>query len=108
MMYVIWGLVGAVLGFALQQEFYSTAFGAMLGIAWARMSGLRRDIDLAPFRTAPVPIGSRAFNTHLLKLFADELKVPAGEPTLAAGAFETETGSDAGTFRTGDNAGRFN
>jgi 1-acyl-sn-glycerol-3-phosphate acyltransferase len=67
-----------------------------------------RDIDLAPFRTAPVPIGSRAFNTHLLKLFADELKVPAGEPTLAAGAFETETGSDAGTFRTGDNAGRFN
>ena len=47
MMYVIWGLVGALLGFALQQEFFTTVFGAMLGIAWARMSGLRRDIDLA-------------------------------------------------------------
>ena len=46
-MYVIWGLVGAVLGFALQQEFFATVFGAMLGIAWARMSGLRRDINLA-------------------------------------------------------------
>jgi len=67
-----------------------------------------RDIDLAPFRTAPVPIGSRAFNTHLLKLFADELKAPAGEVATEGAAFETETGSEAGTFRTGDNAGRFN
>jgi len=65
-----------------------------------------RDIDLAPFRTAPVPIGSRAFNTHLLKVFADELKVPAGE--LAAGVREFETGDEAGGLRTGDNAGRFN
>jgi len=47
MMYFIWGLLGAVLGFALQQEFFATVFGAMLGLAWARMSGLRRDIDLA-------------------------------------------------------------
>jgi len=67
-----------------------------------------RDIDLAPFRAAPVPIGSRAFNTHLLKLFADELKVPAGEPTRGGDVFETETGAEAGALRTGDNAGRFN
>jgi 1-acyl-sn-glycerol-3-phosphate acyltransferase len=67
-----------------------------------------RDIDLAPFRKAPVPIGSRAFNTHLLKVFADELKAPAGDPTPGAGERETETGGDAGDFRTGDNAGRFN
>ncbi|HEY4145453.1 DUF2339 domain-containing protein, partial [Pinirhizobacter sp.] len=46
MMYVVWGLVGAVLGFALQQEFFATVFGAMLGIGWARMSGLRRDLNL--------------------------------------------------------------
>ncbi len=65
-----------------------------------------RDIDLAPFRTAPVPIGSRAFNTHLLKVFADELKAPAGE--LPAGAREFETGDEAGGLPTGDNAGRFN
>jgi 1-acyl-sn-glycerol-3-phosphate acyltransferase len=63
-----------------------------------------RDIDLAPFRVAPVPIGSRAFNEHLEKVFADELKVPAGD----GGAFETETGTDASGLRTGDNAGRFN
>jgi 1-acyl-sn-glycerol-3-phosphate acyltransferase len=67
-----------------------------------------RDIDLAPFRVAPVPLASRAFNTHLLKVFADELKVPAGKPAAGHGVFESETGSDAGTFRTGDNAGRFN
>ena len=67
-----------------------------------------RDIDLAPFRTVPVPLGSRAFNTHLLKLFADELKAQAGGLTPAMGEFETETGADAGAFRTGDNAGRFN
>ena len=60
-----------------------------------------RDIELAPFRTAPVPLGSRAFNKHLLKVFADELKATAGQ-------IETETGADAGAFRTGDNAGRFN
>ena len=66
-----------------------------------------RDIDLAPFRTAPVPLASRAFNAHLLKVFADELKAPTGD--LKRGAVvETETGSDAGPFRTGDNAGRFN
>jgi 1-acyl-sn-glycerol-3-phosphate acyltransferase len=66
-----------------------------------------RDIDLAPFRRAPVPLGSRAFNTHLLKVFSDELKAPAGEMKPGA-VFETETGADAGPFRTGDNAGRFN
>lgn len=67
-----------------------------------------RDIDLAPFRNAPVPIASRAFNAHLLRLFADELKAPAGEATPGAGELESETGPEAGTFRTGDNAGRFN
>jgi len=68
-----------------------------------------RDIDLAPFRKAPVPIASRAFNAHLLKVFADELKAPAGgQPAAGHGVFETETGGEAGTFRTGDNAGRFN
>ncbi len=67
-----------------------------------------RDIDLAPFRKAPVPLASRAFNVHLLKVFADELKAPAGEPTPGAGKLGTETGSDAGTFRAGDNAGRVN
>ncbi len=80
------------------------------GMPWYRIPDRRvrisfrvgRDIDLAPFRTAPVPLASRAFNTHLLKVFADELKAPAG------GQFETETGTDAGAFRTGDNAGRFN
>jgi 1-acyl-sn-glycerol-3-phosphate acyltransferase len=67
-----------------------------------------RDIDLAPFREKPVPIGSRAFNAHLLKVFADELKAPAGvEPTPGAGELETETATEAGTLRTGDNAGRF-
>jgi len=66
-----------------------------------------RDIDLAPFRKAPVPIGSRAFNAHLLKVFADELKAPAGERQAGAGELETETGNEAGTLRTGDNAGRF-
>jgi hypothetical protein len=65
-----------------------------------------RDIDLAPFRTAPVPIGSRAFNKHLLKVFADELKAPAAE--LATAAREFETGDEAGELPTGDNAGRFN
>jgi hypothetical protein len=65
-----------------------------------------RDIDLAPFRTAAVPIGSRAFNTHLLKVFADELKAPADE--LPTAAREFETGDEAGALRTGDNAGRFN
>jgi 1-acyl-sn-glycerol-3-phosphate acyltransferase len=65
-----------------------------------------RDIDLAPFRDAPVPIASRAFNAHLLRLFADELKASAGE--AGAGELETETGAGAGSFRTGDNAGRFN
>jgi len=63
-----------------------------------------RDIDVAPFRVAPVPIGSRAFNEHLEKVFADELKAPTG----GGSAFETETGNDAGALRTGDNAGRFN
>ena len=66
-----------------------------------------RDIDLAPFREAPVPIGSRAFNTHLLKVFADELKAPAGKLAPGAAVVETATGTEAGTFRTGDNAGRF-
>jgi 1-acyl-sn-glycerol-3-phosphate acyltransferase len=66
-----------------------------------------RDIDLAPFRKAPVPIGSRAFNAHLLKLFADELKAPAAPAAASAGELETETGAEAGGFRTGDNAGRF-
>jgi hypothetical protein len=56
-----------------------------------------------------VPIASRAFNAHLLKVFADELKAPAGgQPAAGHGVFETETGGEAGTFRTGDNAGRFN
>jgi 1-acyl-sn-glycerol-3-phosphate acyltransferase len=36
------------------------------------------DIDLAPFRLAPAPLASRAFNEHLLKLFTAELK--AGTP----------------------------
>jgi 1-acyl-sn-glycerol-3-phosphate acyltransferase len=66
-----------------------------------------RDIDLAPFRKAPVPIGSRAFNAHLLKVFADELKAPAGEQQDGTGELETETDNEAGTLRTGDNAGRF-
>jgi 1-acyl-sn-glycerol-3-phosphate acyltransferase len=66
-----------------------------------------QDLDLAPFRTAPVPLASRAFNTHLLKVFADELKAPTGEMKRGA-VFETETGSDAGPFGTRDNAGRFN
>ena len=39
---------------------------------------------------------------------ADELKVPAGKPVAGHGVFESETGAEAGTFRTGDNAGRFN
>jgi 1-acyl-sn-glycerol-3-phosphate acyltransferase len=39
------------------------------------------DIDLAPFRTQPGPLASRAFNTHLLKLFAAELQ--SDEPAPA-------------------------
>jgi len=64
-----------------------------------------RDIDLAAFRTAPAPLASRAFNTHLLKLFADELRPAAGEmkPGVATGDFEN--GGDAGRFGTGDNTG---
>jgi 1-acyl-sn-glycerol-3-phosphate acyltransferase len=67
-----------------------------------------RDIDLAPFREAPVPIASRAFNAHLLKVFTDELKAPAAKPKAGGPEPETETGTEAETFRTGDNAGRFN
>ncbi len=63
------------------------------------------DIDPAAFRTAPVPLASRAFNTHLLKVFADELKVPAGERNPGAGTGDCENGGDAGRFETGDNAG---
>ncbi|MEP7245120.1 MAG: lysophospholipid acyltransferase family protein [Gammaproteobacteria bacterium] len=32
------------------------------------------DIDPEPFRKAPAPLASRAFNAHLLKVFAAELK----------------------------------
>jgi len=32
------------------------------------------DIDTEPFREAPAPLASRAFNDHLLKVFAAELK----------------------------------
>jgi 1-acyl-sn-glycerol-3-phosphate acyltransferase len=35
------------------------------------------DIDPAAFRNQPAPLASRAFNAHLLKVFADELKVSA-------------------------------
>jgi len=39
------------------------------------------DIDPAPFRTAPPPLASRAFNEHLLQVFGDELSKggPPGE-----------------------------
>ena len=32
------------------------------------------DLDLVPFRSAPPPVASRAFNEHLLKVFGDELR----------------------------------
>lgn len=38
------------------------------------------DIDLAPFRTQPGPLASRAFNTHLLKVFAAELQSDEAVP----------------------------
>ena len=38
------------------------------------------DIDPAPYRTAPAPLASRAFNTHLLKVFSAELKTGVQEP----------------------------
>jgi hypothetical protein len=41
-------------------------------------------------------------------VFADELKAPAGEPKAGSRQLETETGTEAESFRTGDNAGRFN
>ena len=63
------------------------------------------DIDPAAFRTAPVPLASRAFNTHLLKVFADELKVPAGEMNPGEATGDCENGGDAGRFETGDNTG---
>ncbi len=54
------------------------------------------DIDPAPFRSAPAPLASRAFNEHLLKVFAEELK--AGE--LAAD--ELKAGPmQAGTLKSG-------
>jgi hypothetical protein len=39
------------------------------------------DIDPGGFRTAPAPLASRAFNAHLLKVFAEELR--AGERVVA-------------------------
>lgn len=41
------------------------------------------DIDLTPFRDEPGPLASRAFNTHLLKVFAAELQ--SVEPAPAEG-----------------------
>jgi 1-acyl-sn-glycerol-3-phosphate acyltransferase len=38
------------------------------------------DIDLAPYRAAPAPLASRAFNEHLLKVFSAELKAGVQEP----------------------------
>ncbi|MEJ1963028.1 MAG: lysophospholipid acyltransferase family protein [Gammaproteobacteria bacterium] len=64
-----------------------------------------RDIDPAKFRTAPDPLASRAFNTHLLKVFADELKAPAGEMNPGAGTGDFENGGDAGRFGAGENPG---
>jgi 1-acyl-sn-glycerol-3-phosphate acyltransferase len=41
------------------------------------------DIDLTPFRNAPPPLGSRAFNEHLLGVFTEELKT-GGRPIARA------------------------
>jgi 1-acyl-sn-glycerol-3-phosphate acyltransferase len=49
------------------------------------------DIDLASFRTSPTPLASRAFNTHLLKLFAAELQ--SDEPV----ASESQAGETTAT-----------
>jgi 1-acyl-sn-glycerol-3-phosphate acyltransferase len=38
------------------------------------------DIDPAPYRAAPAPLASRAFNAHLLKVFSAELKTGVQEP----------------------------
>ena len=62
------------------------------------------DIDLAPFRRAPVPLASRAFNAHLLTVFAEELR------TDALASAETQPGAtDAGELEPGamNDAGRF-
>jgi 1-acyl-sn-glycerol-3-phosphate acyltransferase len=56
---------------------------------WYRIPGRRvkfsfrvgADIDPAAFRAAPPPLASRAFNAHLLKVFAAELR--AGEQAAA-------------------------
>jgi 1-acyl-sn-glycerol-3-phosphate acyltransferase len=42
-----------------------------------------RDIDPEPFRRAPAPLASRAFNEHLLKVFAEELS-SGGRPAPRA------------------------
>lgn len=52
------------------------------GMPWYRIPPRRvrftfrvgEDIDLSPYRGAPAPLASRAFNTHLLKVFEKELQ----------------------------------
>jgi 1-acyl-sn-glycerol-3-phosphate acyltransferase len=56
------------------------------------------DIDLTPFRSSPAPVGSRAFNTHLLKLFAAQLQAggPEGEREPGwANACNVKSGADS-------------
>jgi uncharacterized membrane protein len=48
-MYFVWGLIGAILGFVVggDERTAGTVFGLAIGIGWARMSALRRDLDIA-------------------------------------------------------------
>jgi uncharacterized membrane protein len=51
---IIWALIGLVLGGALSKSIFGSVVGLAFGIGWARMSGLRRDLDAARLQLAAI------------------------------------------------------
>jgi uncharacterized membrane protein len=45
MSFIVWAFVGLLLGVAVEQTAFGAVAGAVLGLWWARMSILRRDLD---------------------------------------------------------------
>ena len=45
MSFIVWAVVGLLLGLAVEQTPFGAVAGAVFGLWWARMSILRRDLD---------------------------------------------------------------
>ncbi len=91
MSFIVWAVVGLLLGLAVEQTPFGAVAGAVFGLWWARMSILRRDLDatrreLAERRAGEPGAVAQPFTPPVMPDFTRQPATPVDPPSRVVAA----------------------